>query len=241
MRVLLSLAWLAAGALFVAWHAGPGQDRVALDDAGHLATQALVEAEKGQWVQAVGYYDAALSRLPAGQEPLARKVRLERAKARMLAEQLPEARAELGTLVDELQADPGAPPELLSQARQALADAQYYVTWLLRLEGEPATVWEPEIESARQLHRMLAEDAQQEGRATEATEHREDVEATIRLERMDLSELQALKLPAQCCNCKGGACKGACRKQGRNPGRSMNDAKDARGASLGPPPDDSGN
>ncbi|MGC3971758.1 MAG: hypothetical protein QM775_31775 [Pirellulales bacterium] len=136
-----------------------------------------------------------------------------------------------------------APADLLASARQSLAVSQYYTTWLMRLEGEPPEIWEPEIESARQIHRLLAEQTEREGGASssDAAEHRENVEATIRLARMDLDELQALKLPSQCCNCKGGACKKASKKPGQKPKPQANEPKDARGASLGPPPDDGGN
>jgi hypothetical protein len=239
MRILMLWAWLAGGAVFMAWHYGPGQDQLALDDARQSAKQAAAAAEKGEWGDVVQHYEAALVRLPAGHERLAQTLRLDRAKARMHVGQLPEARSELGALVDELQSPGNANRELLAEAQQALANAQYYVTWLLRLEGEPAAVWEPEIESARQLQRMLAENSEQKGESADATGHREDLEATIRLARMDLSELQALNLPSQCCGCKAGACKGACRKPGKskNPGNSP---PDGRGAGLGPPPDGSG-
>ena len=42
-------------------------------------------------------------------------MRLERAKAQMLAKKLPEASGELKALVDELSADPTADPKLLAE------------------------------------------------------------------------------------------------------------------------------
>jgi hypothetical protein len=239
MRVLMLLVWTAAGTLFYAWHAGPGRDLAALDRTGKLADQAAADAAAGRWAAAAAGYDEALETLPADRVTKARELRLERAKVRMSAGQLPEARSDLGGLVDELRSDPDATPELKADARRTLAVSQYYVTWLLRLEGEPAAVWEPEIESARQIHRLLAEEAEQAGRSAGATEHREDVEATIRLARMDLAELQALKLPSQCCGCKSGACKSACKSPGKKPAPAQ-EKKDARGASSGQPPDDGG-
>ena len=41
--------------------------------------------------------------------------------------------------------------------------SQYYMTWLMRLEGLSADEWEPEIESARQTYRLLAEQAEAAG------------------------------------------------------------------------------
>ena len=61
----------------------------------------------------------------------------------------------------------------------------------------PAREWEPEVESARQTYRMLAEQAEERGDKTSADKHREDLESTIRLSRMDLAQLQGLDLPKQ--------------------------------------------
>ena len=125
------------------------------------------------------------------------RLRLERAKAQMLAKKLPEASGELKSLVDELSADPTADPKLLAEARSAMANSQYYMTWLMRLEGMSQDVWEPEIEAARQNYKLLAEQAEKRGDTVAITKHKEDLEAAIRLARMDLGELQGLPLPSQ--------------------------------------------
>ena len=125
-----------------------------------------------------------------------RRVRLERAKAQMLARQLPAAHADLKALVEELK-DGGTDGVLLTEAREALANSQYYMTWLMRLEGQPRDLWEPEIESARQTYRLLAERASAQGDDTAAKKNREDLEASVRLARMDLGEFQGLPLPSQ--------------------------------------------
>ena len=49
---------------------------------------------------------------------------------------------------------------LLADARGALANAQYYTTWLMRLEGLPREEWQPEIEASRQNYKLLAERAE---------------------------------------------------------------------------------
>jgi hypothetical protein len=67
----------------------------------------------------------------------------------------------------------------------------------MRLEGMPQDEWEPEIEAARENYKYLAEMAEKQGQADLAQRHREDLEAAIRLARMDLSELQGLPLPSQ--------------------------------------------
>jgi hypothetical protein len=196
MRMLLLVGWLMLPLGVGIWHYGPGQDRVRLDDVAALLAQAQRHAAAGEWAEAADKYDEALKRLPADRVAEARHVRLERAKAQMLARQLPAAHADLKILVDEL-TDGDADPALLAESREALANSQYYMTWLMRLEGQPRDLWEPEIEGARQTYRLLAEQASAKGDAAAATKNREDLEASIRLARMDLSELQGLPLPSQ--------------------------------------------
>jgi hypothetical protein len=107
----------------------------------------------------------------------------------------------------------------------------------MRLEGEPREVWEPEIEASRQTYRLLAEQALAADDTAAAEGNQEDLEAAIRLARMDLSELQALALPSQCKGCCSGQCK--CKGKGKGKSKSQGE-KDARGAGSGPPPDGRG-
>jgi hypothetical protein len=94
--------------------------------------------------------------------------------------------------------------------------------------------WQPDVENARQSYRQLAEEAENAGDMASAKTYRDNLEGTIRLARMDVSELQGLPIPKQCQNCKSGQCK----KTGRKP--NPNAKKDGRGAGLGPAPDGSG-
>ena len=67
---------------------------------------------------------------------------------------------ELTALKDEADAaGTSVPAEFTADLRRTTAHAQYYMTWLMRLEGLGAEVWEPEAEAARQTYRLLAEDA----------------------------------------------------------------------------------
>src|SRR6516165_8784119 len=193
MRILLLSAWLLLVPVALAYHFGPGQTQQKLDS----TAKKLAEAQKSAPAEAVEAFTEALKLLPDGHADEARKIRLQRAKVQMLAKQLPEAHADLVSLVDELSGDAAADPNLLAEARSVLANSQYYLTWLMRLEGLPREVWEPEIESARQIYRHLAEHSQTRGDAAAAKTHLEDLESTIRLARMDLSELQGLPLPSQ--------------------------------------------
>ncbi len=231
LRVFLVLGWFLVAGAALAYHFGPGQEQSKLALAAARAAAAVAEVDPRA---AVEDYDAALAALPAGRTAEARSLRVAKAKAMMLGGQLPEANAELQTLVDELAADSGADPKLLGEARDALANSQYYVTWLMRLEGEGPAAWEPEIEAARQTYKLLAEQAEARGDAAGAARHREDLEAAVRLARMDLGELQAKNLPKQC--------KGCCSCKSKRPGNKPSGQKreDARGASGAQPLDEGG-
>lgn len=195
MRGFLLVLWLLLPLAAVAWHLGPGQDHLRSDDAGTTLRQAERAVAQKQWPEAIELLDKALAQLPADRREAARHIRLERAKARMQAKQLPVAHQELTELVEELKTSGDA--RLLDDARAALASSQYYLTWLMRLEGQPDEVWEPEIDAARQNYKLLAERAEKAGDAAAARTHREDLEAAIRLARLDLAELQGLPLPSQ--------------------------------------------
>ena len=197
-RIVFLTGWLLLGvAGAVAHYFGPGIERQKLDAvAAHIAAAEKAAAAQ-DFEDAVEEYNDALKALPEGRTADARRLRLERAKAQMLAKQLPEAHADLRALVDELSTEPTADPKLLADARSVQANSQYYMTWLMRLEGLGRDAWEPEIEASRQTYKLLADSAAKAGDATAAAKHREDLEASIRLARMNLSELQGLPLPSQ--------------------------------------------
>jgi hypothetical protein len=211
MKKALLFVWLLLPVAAGAYHYGPGQDHLRADKAAaaveraeHAAQAAReVAAKDGDeaafelWAEAQAAYTEALDLLPPGKEKVARALRLERAKAQMFVSMLPDARHDLDALVDEIQADPTADPKELRAAREALANAQYYSTWLMRLQGAPREEWEPEIEASRQNYKILAEDPVRAGDAKLASLSRENLEAAIRLERMSLSDLQGLPLPSQ--------------------------------------------
>lgn len=197
MRTLVLVGWLMVPVGVLAYHYGPGQERMRLDDVAGLLRAADRQAADEDWAAAAQTYGEALRLLPADRVPESRRIRLERAKAQMLARQLPEAHADLKTLVDELKQDGKSDPQLLAEARSTLANSQYYLTWLMRLEGEPREAWEPEVEAARQTYRLLAEQAEAGGDTTLAGKHQQDLESAVRLARMDLGELQGLPLPSQ--------------------------------------------
>ncbi len=193
MRSVLLVGWLMLPIGAWAYHEGPGQDRLALEECDGLFATAHAAASEGDWKTAIADYEAALGELPEGEELLSQRVRLELNKARMQARGLNEAREELLGMVESLAAE-GDQPELLNEARRSLARAQFYRTWLMRLEGLTREEWEPEIEAARQNFRLLAEKA---GSADEKSQHQKDLEAAIKLARLDIEDLQGLPLPGE--------------------------------------------
>lgn len=198
MRNLLLVGWLALPIGAWAYHEGPGQDRVALESMDAVVVAAQDAATAGKWKEAVRQYEAALAKLPKNPDAIGKstvqRLRVELNKARMKANKLPDAREELESLVEELQGETGTDPAVLADARQALARSQYYMTWLMRLEGLDRDAWEPEIEAARQNWRLLAEQSQ-DGQV--AAVHKKDLESAIQLERIELEDLQGLPLPGE--------------------------------------------
>jgi hypothetical protein len=206
---MLWASWWIAPIVVGAYHYGAGQERVTLDRAAtRLASaEAAVrsaqaassdpDAEHAAWTQAIAGFEEAIRLLPGDRAQEARRARLEAAKAKTHVSRLPEANSELELLVDELTNDATVDATLLADARSALASSQYYMTWLLRLEGAPRNEWEPKIEGARQNYRWLAENAAAVKDAAALTEQKQNLESAVRLARMDLQELQGLPLPSQ--------------------------------------------
>tara|TARA_R110002072_G_scaffold109160_2_gene236406 strand:+ start:45271 stop:45867 length:597 start_codon:yes stop_codon:yes gene_type:complete len=198
MRNILLVGWLLLPIGAWAYHEGPGQDRIALEKTDALILAAHEAADGGNWKLAVAGYQDALSSLPKNPDAfdvkVSQRLQIELNKARMQASGLPVARDELETLVEQMQGDEKTDPVLMRDARQALARAQFYKTWLMRLEGLDRTVWEPEIEAARQNWRLLAENATND---KEKVLHQEDLEAAVRLARLEIEDLQGLPLPSE--------------------------------------------
>lgn len=198
MRNILLVSWLVLPIGAWAYHEGPGQDRMALEETDAVLVAAHDAAQAGRWKEAVSRYEEAVGKLPkqdaAVSKATVQRLQIELNKARMQAKGLSEARADLDSLVEQMEGDATTDPKLLAEARQALARAQFFTTWLMRLEGLDREAWEPEIEAARQNWRLLAEQA---GTEVEKAKHRADLEASIRLARLDIEDLQGLPLPGE--------------------------------------------
>jgi len=232
MRNVLLVSWLLLPIAAWAYHEGPGQERLALDRMDVALADAEQAVAAGRWKVAVAAYTKALELQPK-EATLAvgvtQRLQLELQKAKMQDGGNAEARLELADLVEQIAGTEGHDAGLLAEARQALARSQFYNTWLLRLEGFDRDVWEPEIEAARQNWRLLAEQA---GDGPVAAQHRQDLEAAIRLERMAMEDLQGMPLPKQCNGC--------CSCNGKKPNKNKKSGKPKPGASSGPQFDNGG-
>lgn len=197
MRSLLIVAWLLLGLGLAIYHFGPGQHQVEVDRVAAVLNTARANVDQGQYADAVNGFDEVLTSMPPEMVTQSRAINLEKAKAQMLAAQLPESRQLLEALLTDVTADENVDVRFESEVRAALASSQYYMTWLMRLEGLPEEQWKPEIEAARQHYTQLTKIADQVNDADLETRSHEDLESAIRLARMDISELQGLPLPNQ--------------------------------------------
>ena len=195
MRKLFIFIWLLIPLGAAAYHFGPGQESLKFDQAYQHIDLAEKHLSDKEFAEAVVDFDKAISSLPNGDISIAKKLRLEKAKAQMQCSQLPEAYKNLESMLSEL--NENTEPKIRAEIKSTLANAQYYITWLMRLEGHPREVWEPVIESSRQNYYAAAEFTKSEGNQKTTDELLQNLEASIKLARMDLDELQGLPLPNQ--------------------------------------------
>jgi len=197
MRILFLVLWLLIPVGAFAYHLGPGQNGMKRDKSAQMLAEADFYLASGRWNEAEPLYKSALELLPEDAVSTNRKARLELAKCQLQNHGLPEANESLKVLVNELEEDKDVSPALLADARTTLANSQYYITWLMRLEGRAESDWQKEITSSQQIYCLLAEEAAK-GSDEEMIEIRKsDLESAVKLARMDLGELQGLPLPSQ--------------------------------------------
>lgn len=191
MRIILVTLWLLIPLGFAAYHFGPGQEQVKLDDTEALLSDARSAVANENWSIAIETYQKALAKLPKEEKDTSIRIQLEIAKAKMQNARLPEAREDLAEIVAQLNDDDSAPSELKEEALSTLANARYYMTYLMKLEGLPVEEWEPEIEAARQEYKLLAQTG------SDKEKHLADLESAIRLARAEPKELYGLPIPSQ--------------------------------------------
>lgn len=236
MKKSLLLFWLTLPVLGGVYHLVAGEFHLQMDHVGGYLRAGRSAAEKQEWHRAAREFGKALELVPDNADQLRRDIRLQLAQAKIHSAGLPDANEDLKKLLAEVTATEAQPVDsaVQSQIRQTLAESQYYLAWLMRLEGVSKEEWLPELESARQNYRLLAEQAQAAGDARGQRLQQENLEASIRLEQMAIDDLQGLPIPKPCQSCCS-----KCRSRRPSP-KPAQKAKDGRGASAGPPADGSG-
>ncbi|MCA9058688.1 MAG: hypothetical protein KDA85_09320 [Planctomycetaceae bacterium] len=197
MRTVFLIIWLALLPVGLMYHLVERDSHQRMDQVGDYLAEARRLRGSEEWGPAVAAYEKALELLPA--EPLGNRqeLRLEMAQAKMNASRLPEAHEELKGLLDELLEQETRDQNLENRIRESMAHSQFFMTWLMRLEGLPRESWEPEIESARQNFHLLAQRAEQTGSTEAALTQKQNLQKAIQLARLDPGELLGLPIPSQ--------------------------------------------
>src|SRR5262249_5114809 len=161
-------------------------------------------------------YTAALAALPDTSDERRHKLEVAAGHALVSSGSIVEGQEQLEKTLRALESEGRGETEVAVAARHELAASSYYAAWLMRLQGARPDEWKPEAERARQQFRLLAEGGlgnEQAARiaagsldeahdSDSGSVFRQNLEATIRLERMDLGELLARPLPKNCPKCK---------------------------------------
>lgn len=226
-KTIMIIVWLLVPVVLLAYHFGPGQSRLAQDSAARSIAEARAFETAEEWTQAVDAWSDALAATPETELNERFRLRLAQANARMYIGELPEAMEAMDSMLTEARREK-VDVALEREIRGSLASAEYYAAWLMRLESAPVEEWLLFAESARQNFRLLAE---QTAGTRAASDYERNLEATIRLERMDLSELQGLPLPKCCSGCKNVSqkCRSQCQSKMK---KKSEEKKDARGAGF---------
>jgi hypothetical protein len=250
LRNLSILLWLLLAPVIGYYLFSRGEAGIRMEMADHLQRQAAAQEKAGAWGEAAKLYEEAAACMPADKNKMARACLDGRAaRAKMRNGELEPALLGLKGALALLPAGPaGAGAE--RDLRYALAEAEYYAAWVLRLENQPRTKWFPHAEIARQNLRCLAEDDALP--APDRLSHAKDMEAVIRFTRLDIEELKKLPLPEQGQpGAKKGMSKGKKKGEGDGEGEEEGDGdkpgkgkpkkgKPAPGAGLGERPPGNG-
>lgn len=245
--------WIVLPFGLLAYHYGPGKISRELEQVEASVALAQSASELGQWDEAVEFYQTAIQTIsglsheawsPLRLEVIRQQLSLAEANSAMQIGKLPESIETLEELLAEA-ANAEQDKEqgrVAEEIRATLAKGQYYASWLMRLEGADEEEWKVENESARQHYKWLAEKSFEQGQIEAAKRYQKNLEAVVRLARMDLSELQGLPLPKECSSCQN--CSQKRRKQreskSQQPKEGEEPPKDARSAGAGRRPDGSG-
>ncbi|MDG2030676.1 MAG: hypothetical protein P8J45_06710 [Phycisphaerales bacterium] len=150
-----------------------------------------------RWGAAADAYEQVEELLTDVDQVETARIRWSKARARVRSGAIWDGAADLEQILTDMDEHPDQ-VALSRAAREELAVAHYFGARLLRLAGEPAKLWRAEAIKSRQHFRYLAETATETGASGQVVRSLEDnVERTIELEQMDMSDLEARPLPRE--------------------------------------------
>ena len=196
MKRLSLLLWLLLPLPVVVWHYGAGQKWLARDQAHTLIQQAQKFETQKNWREAESLFREAATRV-RNEDPRL-KAQLDIALVRARYRQ--GGAVEAIDMADRLTTDPQfsrQPAEIQREARELAARIHYHAAWVMRLEGAQKDLWMEEAELARQNFRMLSEESLLAGRTNYSQLQQTNLEASVRLQRMSLTELMGRPLPEE--------------------------------------------
>lgn len=196
MKRWLLLLWLLLPLPVVVWHYGPGQKWLARDHAHTLIQKAQAQEASKNWSQAESLFREAAQRV--GHAEPALRTQLDMAVVRLRYRQ--GHAVDAIDMADRLLADPKfheQPAELQREARELAGRIHYHAAWVMRLEGAQKDLWMEEAELSRQNFRLLSEQSLAAGRTSYSQLQQTNLESSVRLERMSLTELMGKPLPEE--------------------------------------------
>ena len=196
MKRWLLLLWLLVPLPVVVWHYGAGQQWLARDRANSLIRQAQQAEAQQQWSQAEARFREASAQ--AGNSDPRLRTQLDLALVRMRYRQGGAVEAIDG--IDRVVSDPRfheQPEELQREARELSGRIHYHAAWVMRLEGAQRDLWMEEAELARQNYRMLSEQSLAAANTNYSLVQQTNLETSVRLQRMSLTELMGRRLPEE--------------------------------------------
>ncbi len=203
MKTALKIVWLLIPIGLLAYHFGPGQGLLARDRAKSEMDRGLTARNDLDWNVAASSFEQAISELPEDSTRLEQwRLSLSQARALIQGGQMIEGQELLQETLLESETTEQNDSDLARSIRSDLAASSYFSAWIMRLEGATPEEWKPESERARQQFRLLAERTEKSGAKEQSLLHKKNLEATVRLEQMDLTELLARPLPKNCPDCQ---------------------------------------
>jgi tetratricopeptide (TPR) repeat protein len=191
LKRILWTFWLCLPLVIWFWYQQYGEAALKYDQAGTLSARAQSASAKGDYKKAAELFGQARELVPDSDIERKHRLMFAQAQAEIRTSTILDGSEKLSDLLEQV--TDGDPGNLKKAIRSELATSKYHTALIMRKEGAPADEWRPVIEEARQQYRRLAEDD-----APKNEDSLQNLEASIKLERMDQSLLQGLPLPKNC-------------------------------------------